>query len=545
MNPRKKPPSKRESRYRGKCLGNVADKEGQTQCVNSRLLEAGHAVRVRSRPYAPTPWYLYKDTSAMLVREWKGRFFQLKLQEIIMREMFEYLKAREILTKKGPNFKKLKKLNPAQTLNIVEKLVELGRQSSKIPTASQFTHFASLSLGGGKEACFNPACRINRLDSLMRFSLMYSDQVFIPNYFLDYDRYKKSGKISADSLATQFIADIITFAHMLPLVTAQKISIFTPQTHICPSCLAEMNFGKGASGRMERLSAELRKEYLSNSKVNLEFNNGEYRLGCSGPELYFEHGGGSIGFEKMPSLLAKNKKILEIARRHGAISLSKKMVEKIGAIDGFYVGNIVRNMWYEMAATQALHTSFLTDRDIDVLFLEKLTKKKDVLDNNKLALQYLTSEVPFLRDVALKDLIELRKHEEDAFVLYRHALNRAISEFKSAKQSLTAKDAKGIYSDILQPRLSKLDQTVKAAVHSLKVKPLRSALAAVGVISFGAFAGFLPAELKPLIQAFGATLGGTTFLKDLLAMKDGEDSIKSDNLYFLWRVKELSKKHKS
>jgi hypothetical protein len=40
-------------------------------------------------------------------------------------------------------------------------------------------------------------------------------------------------------------------------------------------------------------------------------------------------------------------------------------------------------------------------------------------------------------------------------------------------------------------------------------------------------------------------LGGTTFLKDLLAMKDGEDSIKSDNLYFLWRVKELSKKHKS
>jgi len=459
-----------------------------------------------------------------------------------MNEIFNYLKRNGILKKNQPNIRNILKLSPKKIFDITKHLVEIGRKATYSPRPSQFTHFASMHLGGGKEACSNPTCRIERTDSLARFALMYSDKVFIHNYFIDYDRFLNKGKTLNPEIINNFIADISVLSHLSPLIESNKISIFTPEKHICPFCLAKMHFGKSAAQRMDSSIRSLSRDYLKNTKVNLQFSNGHYGLHCTGPELFFEHGGGYVDFCKLPPLLANNKKILKLAERYKSIPINQRTVKKLGFLEGMHVRDTVRNICYEIMASKALGTSFLTNRELDVRFLEGLTKKSDISDNNKLALQYLTSEVPFLNNVNLKDLIKLREKEEASFVLFRHALIQTISEFKAKRGSLTAQDAKEIYSDVLQPRLAKLDRTVKSAMQSLRVKPLRSVIAAAGVISFGAFMGFLSTEVKPIIQALGASVGGVNFIKNLLSIGDTEDAIKTDSMYFLWRVKKLSRK---
>jgi hypothetical protein len=138
-------------------------------------------------------------------------------------------------------------------------------------------------------------------------------------------------------------------------------------------------------------------------------------------------------------------------------------------------------------------------------------------------------------------LIRVREREEEAFITYRYALNKAIGEFRASGDTFSERDARALYSDIIAPKLTALNQKVNQAKRDLKTKASRSFIALAGVITFGVYTGIIPPEYKALATALGFTKTVQDILGNILPLGDAKNSIRNEELYFLWKVKNLRK----
>ena len=102
----------------------------------------------------------------------------------------------------------------------------------------------------------------------------------------------------------------------------------------------------------------------------------------------------------------------------------------------------------------------------------------------------------------------------------------------------------GIYSDIVAPELARLDRAVRTARRDLLKDLGRSVVAWTGAISFGMYTGLLPDQLLGAAKVLGATkilADLSTAMAKLISPRDG---IKREDLYFLWRVRQMSQQHR-
>jgi hypothetical protein len=151
----------------------------------------------------------------------------------------------------------------------------------------------------------------------------------------------------------------------------------------------------------------------------------------------------------------------------------------------------------------------------------------------------MTALLPFIDGIDIKGIMQLRKNEEDSFILFRKAFYDVIKNhiIKSSGE-FTDKDAMEIYSEFIQPELSKLNRTVKNAEKSLSKGVIRKIASLTGALSFGFFSGYipnLPAVIGPLFNQF------VNFQEWLMNQSDSEETIKGENMYFLWKVNQSIK----
>lgn len=112
---------------------------------------------------------------------------------------------------------------------------------------------------------------------------------------------------------------------------------------------------------------------------------------------------------------------------------------------------------------------------------------------------------------------------------------------KNWNESFTEQDAREIYSDIINPQLTKLDLKVKSAKRDLLKLSYRKGLAWTATISFGIYSGFIPSNLAAAATALGFSKVAADFLEMAMNKSDSEDNIRNDDMYFLWKVRQLSK----
>src|SRR5262245_35432433 len=77
--------------------------------------------------------------------------------------------------------------------------------------------------------------------------------------------------------------------------------------------------------------------------------------------------------------------------------------------------------------------------------------------------KHLTSLVPFLGEVPAASVLKLRQREEESFLTYRQALNKAIDDVRTQRSDFSERDARSLYSDVIAPELARLDRVVKTA----------------------------------------------------------------------------------
>lgn len=211
------------------------------------------------------------------------------------------------------------------------------------------------------------------------------------------------------------------------------------------------------------------------------------------------------------------------------------------ALNSFLVTSFVRDVAYNMALSQSFRAAFVTDLPRQVELLKSLRADVDP----GLGTSQFETVMPFLGNITTDDLIRVRKREAESFVQYRAALVRAISEMRDRRAGFTKKDAENLYSDVVAPKLAKLDQAVATAKREAvnSAAPSVMLAAVVAAVSVGLYAGISLPDLLIAAKALGlGTFGAgiSNAVAGAYKRRTAENVVRNEDFYFLWKVKNLS-----
>lgn len=371
---------------------------------------------------------------------------------------------------------------------------------------------------------------------------MYSDCVYVDNFFLDYVHFKGRRR---ENVRMNLLTDIAVLLVIRPLLENGFIKFYTPEAHACINCYYAA-LGVDTRRRIDQGYKQLADDYLTNSTVTLlRYTKRVWELQYDGPEEYFDHATILSSVvratnTKVHQILGSKSQVLERLRKDGSVQLSQTVKRQLG-LHSRFAREIADSVTFGILLSRILRTSFLTDQLMDISFLRSVSSNPQIDQRNLIALKHLTSIVPFVGEVSISDLIKIRKREGEAFIQYRQALNEAIDEVKSGSPNFGEKEARALYSDVIAPRLATLDRSVNLAKRDLLKKASTSIVAVAGAISFGLYTGFIPKELAEMARGLGFTKIAADVFEKLLTLGNAQDAIKNQNLYFLWKAKKLAK----
>jgi hypothetical protein len=420
----------------------------------------------------------------------------------------------------------------------VTKAEDLERESGSL------AHSATLSLGGGTEPCASVSCRIRHVDQLAQFAAFYSDRVYIHNFLSDYEHEPHSGDMpSLEERRYRLLDDLRVMVRIRPLIETGLIIPVTTTGEVCNQCIALGAFGTDADKRFIHERRRLVRRFFEEMSVELSYYDGEWEIRCEAPEELLEHGGTIISYKEPPEPLRGMPRILQRALEGELVRLSRDVRRKLRRHEAA-ASEVFGSIVFEMAVSQVLGTAYLSDTKLPIEVLSAISGDADLARRNSIVQKHLTSLVPFLGEVPAASVLKLRQREEESFLTYRQALNKAIDDVRAQRSDFSERDARLIYADVVAPELARLDRAVKTARREILKDVGRSIAGWSAAISFGMYTGLFPEQLLLAAKA----LGLSKVLADIGAaigrLASPGDVIRKENLFFLWKVRQLSKRRR-
>jgi hypothetical protein len=183
---------------------------------------------------------------------------------------------------------------------------------------------------------------------------------------------------------------------------------------------------------------------------------------------------------------------------------------------------------------------YLTDRTIDISILQATTQEDHFLKYNDVLATQLKLEMPVFSNIPLSSLLKIRSNEYDAFISYRETIDELFNGYITDGHEISPKIANQLYSDIIQPKVLKLDKRISAIRKSAILRSLAEVALSAGSLTFGLYGNYLPAAFQAALVAIGLTSAVTT-AKSLPKIIGTPPEIKNENLYFLWKLSKKSK----
>jgi hypothetical protein len=189
-------------------------------------------------------------------------------------------------------------------------------------------------------------------------------------------------------------------------------------------------------------------------------------------------------------------------------------------------------------AADKMGASLATDADSDWEILGFLASRSETADPLQAAgtlVQTLTDSLPFMRDVPIAKLVELRVDNGTEFDNLRSTLLRAsrdVAEEPDLGQRYR-RAAEVVVGDIM-PRLARYNANVTALARKRGLAAATAAGAAASVALMWALFGVELAS-APVSGALATTAG--TYLKSVIEAQRQIDEAKGDPMFFLWKLK--------
>lgn len=428
-------------------------------------------------------------------------------------------------------------------------LVELGEFIAKpaelefVAAESPFVQSASISLGGGSDACVELNCRLARAQRLGRYAAGIAERLYVHNPFSEYLPRHEHGCYVTDTIESRiaFFNDLQVLLELAPLIEEGLIVPFPVDSDLCYHCVAEAVFGEEARAELDRALINFKRNFRDLAKIAVSKADTGYTVHLKAPETVLAHGGSSFDIDRLPRSLTKLPQFRREVSDLGKAAVPQDVARRMRLCDDYSIG-ILRSLRYGLMTT-AFGASYVTDAPAEIEILADLSGVSDVLRRNRLLATHLTSIIPFMNDVDAGSLLRLRKAEPEAFIAYRKALNDALSSAKGIPASnFSAADARAIYGDLIEPGLAKLQRRVNEARRKALRGTVRSLIGWGAALSFGLYSGVVPASLAGVVKAVGLTKLIGDVVSKTGAIRGASNAVREESFYFLWRAKRLSRR---
>ena len=384
-----------------------------------------------------------------------------------------------------------------------------------------FAFHASSSLAGMPSPCADVACRTFEATRLSQFAALYADRMYVQPCLATATEIENDEVTSA---AYRVRNDLEVLYTLQPLLEADIIR-FLPRPAYCEkhwrSAFEHTAIDEAEHSLLAQLKAKV--------KVSLKVEDGAPVVYFDGPEELIPHG--------QSLLLMRGAHRLSLGRRSvrggGREVIGRDRIHLLRD----YAWPTLYDVFMQRLYGTLADAAYLTDRSIDGIVLDGAVGREHIDESATLKAAFIHS-LPFLGGVSVQEMLKLRNNEAEAFRVYRDTLSRAVKE--CGGKSVAA--AHELFADVVQPELNKIDAAVRSARDRLRSKARRDVLLGSGIVSIGLASGFLAPNVAAVLAAMGGAKYGLDLLHSLIEAFKQPTVARESDYYFLWRVREQSRK---
>lgn len=393
--------------------------------------------------------------------------------------------------------------------------------ASRGKTFSSFKFVASASFRGDS-GCSSWTCHVQKAQMLARYAAVFCDTLIVPVSVSPHAEESQKGQ--------RYVLGrgLLALAEMRPVIDAGVVVPVPSYFHYCPMCSPEV---VPQVGRIREIKRLLTEALLDQFILGFE-PGGKGRppqLVLSGPEEYLEHGLMHYKLNKLPEWLSQR------GVRINHLTNEQKKRSKL-------IDRLVNRIAMDVAAQQVYGTQFdaayLTDRGGEAHFLTLLHEDDRLAARTAALCAQLAHSVPLFMDLPLDRVMRIRKEDYAAFDSYRVALSKILTEHVGADAQLSAREARELYSDVLEPQLVTLEQQAENEYGRDKRKTTLKYVAMAGAVAIGAYTGLLPAHITELCAAVGGFKLVETIAESIASIQKDPTAVRNSNLYFLLRLRQ-------
>jgi hypothetical protein len=398
----------------------------------------------------------------------------------------------------------------------------------------------------GSGFCHEWACRLDRIDRLLRFAALWADLVVLPSYVSHCSEDIAPSDVDEPNFRNVIAGDLQVMLACRPLVEAGIVAWASRAYYFCPHCGHEILGQLGAAPGVARAIQRLHRACVEKAKVRFECHpalplHDRYLVDIQGPEDVVPHGRALWMTGHLPQWLPKrvaDRAASGLAVEHTLARSRVRHVERLMHL----LSRVADDIAAQHVMSTALGTRYLTNRQVDTVFLQALGENPEHERLNRIIGQYLSYEIPIIESVSLSDLLRVRRDDHEAFLVYRDTLKRVIDENIVPERRLTGTEAKQLFEDVIRPNLNRMDAKVSSIRKKAARKLARDVVVTGTVLSAGLFTGLVPAQMIGLLSALGGLPVARELVTTLSSAIGTPDEVRGEDLYFLWQVRRRARR---
>jgi hypothetical protein len=430
------------------------------------------------------------------------------------------------------------KKSASELLSLTEGLREAMLQDSKSASAEggqaslDKANFLPSSSLRGASGCEQWECRSQKIRTLARYVALYCDKGIVP-INLDWRHETNEGQ---PSFAERFhlVASILTILELRPLIEAGLVVIVPEVIWLC-----ERHWGEAVPGYKKILKTAETLSNLKANKFNLSYEPvvaGSFRAAClkiTGPEKYLDHG-------KILWLLGSFPSWVPPGRRLRRWKVSPSTIRNRKLLLPFFMA--MANDALLQGYFGAVHDArYVTDLAGELEFYQLLNKRDILAERTASLCARLTHTVPLMSEIPIEKVMKVRREDPEAFQNYRSTLTGIVKNHVHAGHVVSDREAKEIYIDLLKPQLDALQAKAVTMNRAQIRKGALKVAATTAIMGLGIYTGLLPSEIAPLVKAVGGLNVARDIVETIASIKDEPAEVRNHNLYFLMRLRQISK----
>lgn len=451
--------------------------------------------------------------------------------------MFQPLYANGLIDMDGVNTSRIENIPFSQLLDIYDEVSNTVSHFPKKDSMQGRIFCASNSLSGAPYECMEQSCRISRVEELSKFSSLFADNVIYHNFLADIspsyghapdeDNYDFRYRVTSDLLALYQLKDLIASGIVQPYTT--------PQSY-CLDCFSNEFLGNGVSKKVTNASNRFKNKIYSKMEVELRGDEDGLYITCEADETIFSHGASCMLLNDNVKDILPSKIINQAYKSGVYLNDRNKRELKLGEM---IATNLMTEAVYQKSVSKMTGGSLLTHSPSEIGAMKAIEDDTSIHHVNNVLSEHWNIIIPYAEQISVSGLLKLREREGESFVAFRKALDKSVSEAFQLKGSFNEKDARDLFSDMIEPQLAQLELKTKLATKDLVKKPLTVMAGMGAAIGVGAYTGLLAGDLATAVKALG--LGKIVYdgVTSTIEHTDITKEIKQEDYYYLWKMSKV------